>query len=115
VPEDRRRIIVLKAAKEFIEQLLRGRGAFYNRARIEGDELSRLIEGQDFFEFFYCVHSQLQFRRTSSATPRLCWNVLTFDRLLTVLADTLANGLLARPSMRSKASAYDYHTLSFRA
>jgi hypothetical protein len=50
-----RRIIVFETAKQFIEQQLRGRDPF-DSWTIEVAELLCLIEGQDSFEFFYCVH-----------------------------------------------------------
>jgi hypothetical protein len=53
---EHRRTIVFEPAKQFIEQLLCGRGSIYDWARIEIGELFCLIEGQDLFEIFYGVH-----------------------------------------------------------
>ena len=54
--EKHRRTIVFETAKQFIKQLLCGRGSVHHWPRIEIGELFCLIEGQDLFEIFYGVH-----------------------------------------------------------
>jgi len=50
--QEHRRTIVFETAKQFIEQLLRGR----DWARVEIHEPFSLTEGDDLFEIFYGVH-----------------------------------------------------------
>jgi hypothetical protein len=55
IHQEYRRIIIFETAKQFIEQLLRGRGSF-DRWAIDINEALRLIEGQGLSEFFHAVH-----------------------------------------------------------